>query len=253
MNEQITLILKKPWVIPTAIGVASFSLGAGLGYILGLRKEDENVEEPYEIPDNQMSLFESIELPDPQPEEDMELAFKDVIFEEDKEVRLVQAPAMAPYTHHELDWDAELAVDEDEDEDAEPIVDNVFAHSDDWDYDAELATRTSEDPYILHQDEFINGEMEYDQSTLVYYAGDDIMADESDTPLYGYPSRLGELKFGHGSTDKAVVYIRNEKLHAEWEVLLHTGRFEVEVLGNTIEQEYEEQELKHSVLRFRDE
>jgi len=130
---------------------------------------------------------------------------------------------------------------------------NVFTkEDDDWDYDTEVANRTKDVPYIIHQEEFIADEMNYRQETLTYYAGDDIMADSADTPIYGYQGLMGELKFGHGSKDPSVVYIRNEGIHMEWEVLLHTGLFSVEVMGLSMEQDAEN-EIRHShnVLKFR--
>ncbi len=115
-----------------------------------------------------------------------------------------------------------------------------------WDYDQELLNRDPNTPYIIHKDEFIENEHDYSQETLTYYAGDEIMADPHDTPLYGWFDMMGPLKFGYGSEDPNVVYIRNDTLHYEWEVLKHNGRFEVEVGGLTIEDEYTKQDLKHS-------
>jgi hypothetical protein len=132
------------------------------------------------------------------------------------------------------------------------VVTNVFANLDEgWDYEAELATRDPKIPYIIHQEEFVNDEMGYRQETLTYYRGDDIMADSHDTPIYGYGDLMGELRFGHGSRDKNVVYIRNEGIHMEWEVLLHSGHFATEVLGIEAEKEIEQNELRHSVHKFR--
>lgn len=136
-----------------------------------------------------------------------------------------------------------------EDEEDEPETFNVFTDDDDdWDYEAEMSTRTAEAPYILHIDEFVADEMGFKQETITYYEGDDIMADAADTIIYGYEGLVGELRFGHGSKDKAVVYVRNEKIHMEWEILLHTGSFEQEVLGMAADKEVEE-ELQHSGVR----
>lgn len=125
---------------------------------------------------------------------------------------------------------------------------NVFTMDVDevWDYEAELAGRKPDGPYVIHKDEFMENEFEYSQETLTFYEGDEIMADQTDAPLWGWFDMMGTLKFGHGSEDPNVVYIRNDALHFEWEILRHTGRFEVEVGGMTIEEEYSKQDLKHS-------
>jgi hypothetical protein len=98
----------------------------------------------------------------------------------------------------------------------------------------------------------MNNEMDYNQETLTYYKGDDIVADQSDTPIYNHSGLMGDLKFGHGSGDANVVYIRNDSIQMEWEVLLHEGSFEVEVVGLQVEREYEESDIKHAhERRFR--
>jgi hypothetical protein len=128
----------------------------------------------------------------------------------------------------------------------EAVVINIFKNDDGWDYEQELNNRSNEEPYILHVDEYIGEEMGFKQETLTYYEGDDIMADIMDTPVYNWPTVTGPLKWGHGSKDQNVVYVRNEKLRKEYEILRHSGSFETEVIG------LEETELQHSVLKFRD-
>jgi hypothetical protein len=89
--------------------------------------------------------------------------------------------------------------------------------------------------------------MGYTQTTLTFYSGDNILADEQDSPVYNYESVVGNLRFGHGSNDSNVVYIRNEKLEAEYEVLLFDGSFEIEVLGYVAEANV----IEHSLTKFR--
>lgn len=127
---------------------------------------------------------------------------------------------------------------------------NVFMapNDDDWNYELELEQRNPDVPYVIHADEYINDEMGFKQETITYYETDDIMADIQDTPLYNWYSITGELKWGHGSKDKNVVYIRNEKMRKEYEVLRHYGSFEAEVTGLDLRGG----ELKHSILKFRD-
>lgn len=144
-----------------------------------------------------------------------------------------------------VDQPQELTVDID------PVIINVFAHDDaNWDYEHELSTRANGEPYIIHEEEYISDEMDFRQETLTFYAGDDIMVDSDDTPIYNYTGLMGELKFGHGSRDPNVVYIRNEVLHMEWEILLNPGLFAQEILGLEMERA-DENELNHSVQKFR--
>lgn len=123
----------------------------------------------------------------------------------------------------------------------------------DWDWEAELAARNPLEPYVIHVEEFKENEHNFRQETLTFYAGDEIMSQEpTDTPVYGYLNLMGELKFGHGSKDPSVVYIRNEKLGMEWEILRHHGHYSIEVEGHTMDQDVDEiQHSHHRIYKFR--
>jgi hypothetical protein len=135
----------------------------------------------------------------------------------------------------------------------EPDTANVFDRADPndvWDWEKEKASRSPEAPYILHQDEYLNDQSGYVQKVLTYYAGDDILTDESDTPIYNHHEIVGELVFGHGSNDSRVVYVRNEMHRGEYEILLDNGHYAQEILGLQAEAQIES-ELRHSEYRFR--
>lgn len=212
------------------------------GYILGKRNGDVFVLESDVVEDRIDELVRT--FPRLTPEElDAELA-EDIIEEEE----YTMATGEDFYDDYELESDALQAVEEDELMDAEPASSNIFeSNAQDWDYETELALRSSDEPYTIHVDEYTADEAGCDQRTVVFYNGDRIVADEADNPIYGWEQMMGELNFGHGSNDSSVVYIRNERLMMEWEVLFHSSSFEVEVNGLEIEAEYEaEDELRHS-------
>lgn len=122
---------------------------------------------------------------------------------------------------------------------------------DNWNYDIEVSKRKPDVPYIIHRDEFFANEMDLRQSSLMYYKGDSILCDDQDVPVYNPEKVVGVLEFGKGSQDPSIVYIRNERLQAEYEVILDTGFFQIEVLGQHMEDVYGPEELKHSILKFR--
>lgn len=215
------------------LGVISYSVGVGSGYLIAKKylsqrffpEVDETPTNENPIDENQLSLFD----------EDLEVIVVENILDKQND---------------NIEWFGEETKTSPE----EPIVINVFKSNDDqWDYEAELAIRSSDAPYVIHRDEYIQDEMSFDQTTVTYYVGDDIMCDQKDVPMYGYSSFTGPLKFGHGSGDPDIVYIRNEKLQTEWEVLLHTGSYEIEVLGHDFESRYSKENIAHSLLKFRDE
>jgi hypothetical protein len=101
-----------------------------------------------------------------------------------------------------------------------------------WDYDTERSKRVAGKPYVIHRDE--QEEMGLTQSTFTYYEGDDVLCDERDRVVDARDEILGTdfmEKFGHGSDDPNVVYIRNEDLGVEIEVCRSPNSYAEEVHG----------------------
>ncbi|MCA1806575.1 MAG: hypothetical protein LC687_01745 [Actinobacteria bacterium] len=125
--------------------------------------------------------------------------------------------------------------EEDPAEDEEGSL-NVFLqeNTDDWDIDEEMLGRTKDYPYVISTDEFFHGESGYSQSGLTFYEGDNVLADEKESDI-PYPDPIVGIqnlnRFGEGSGDPLVVYIRNERLSAEYEIIKHEGKYAHEVLG----------------------
>lgn len=114
---------------------------------------------------------------------------------------------------------------------------NVFTDAVDefpWDAELELANRKQEGPYVIHIDE--RHERNYTESTLTYYAGDDVLCDEKDKIIEDQDSVVGVEnldRFGHGSNDLSIVYIRNDDLAIEVEVVKSERTYAEEVHGMT--------------------
>jgi len=102
-----------------------------------------------------------------------------------------------------------------------------------WNYAEELRARTPEYPYVIHQDEFVEGTPGYSKVTYTYYAGDDVLCDEDERPLPHADIIVGRdnLKFGYGTDDEDVVFVRNQKLEIEMEICRTPKSYEEEVLG----------------------
>lgn len=217
MNPRISNLLGKSYAAPALCGVAAFATGLTAIYVSRLINKEKDIVVPAEEDKVQESITSELEG----------LSSPDEFY-------------------HSTDVYVQEVVEE------TPARVNVFMSEsdDDWDYEFELEQRDPDFPYVLHADEYINDEMGYRQATVTYYAGDDIMADMSDTPIYNWASLMGPLEWGHGSKDKNVVYIRNEKVRKEWEVLLHRGSYEIEVTG--FQMDKATGELQHSLRKFRD-
>lgn len=209
---------KREWTITSVVGVVSFGVGAGIGYAVRSykAKRDESIRPPAVVEAFEFDWDAHFNHPPPAAEE------------------------LATRLMSMLDHPAGTMEPEEQDEELATI--NVFPElvHDGWDYSEEEANRGPEKPYILHRDEYDNeNDGSLSQSTLTYYAGDDILTDEHDVPVYNYGTIVGELKFGHGSGDPHIVYVRNEHLKAEYEVILDSGFYSVEVLGQEIEDSFE--------------
>ena len=128
-----------------------------------------------------------------------------------------------------------------------------------WNYLRELAVRKRLQeqnlPYVIHVDEFRENETGYVQLQLTWYAGDEVLADERDTPVDAVDSVVGlenlASKFGHGSANSDILFIRNEKMNIEAEILRSDGKYSFEVLGNELQHSEPIRRVRRS--RFDDE
>lgn len=224
--------ITKSNLIPVAVGVLVLGAGIGIGirYILKRRNK-----------------YEVITLADVRPP-------RVVISEEDhpafnKDVSEVVTPMSVVRTSDPQ----EVVVTVNEEIIAKAkLFASTETDMDHWDYDEEIKKRNPLAPYVLHKDEFFAEEMStenYLQLTYTYYAGDDILVDEDDKPIYNKDAVVGELKFGHGSGDPNCVYVRNMTRDCEYEVLYDPGLYSIEVLGLEMENNERALDLKHSKER----
>lgn len=98
-----------------------------------------------------------------------------------------------------------------------------------WDYAIEIKSRDPLVPYIIHIDEFRQNEPDHTQITVTYYEVDDVLADVRDTPIEDMDETigLGNLgRWGHGSNDEHIVYVRNEYLKLDYEIVRDRGSFQ---------------------------
>jgi hypothetical protein len=136
--------------------------------------------------------------------------------------------------------------------DPEPEVRNIFQDNpppeDDWDWHKERSQRSPMRPYVIHREERDEQEA-YDGVTFTYYDADDVVCNEQDEVLTEADRErvIGEAnleKFGHGSGDSSIVYVRNDRLEMDVEVVRSPNSYAEEVHGF-------EPEIKHSDRRER--
>lgn len=89
-------------------------------------------------------------------------------------------------------------------------------------------------PYVISHDAFMANDPEHSQATLTYYAGDNILADENEedmVDIFETAVGKGTLRFGEESNDPDVVYIRNNELQSDYEVIRRSTKYADDILG----------------------
>lgn len=242
---------KNEWTVPSVVGVVSFGVGVGVGYAIRVYREQRLVRSFDQI-------MEEVESNKNQSQTNINDHDSEnvIMIEEDYDhldvfIDRSEHPSVKEFIPEPLSaLEAKL--------EREPEVSSIFPNpldEDGWNYEEEMAQRAPDIPYIIHRDEFADvtddDGISYSKSTLTYYKGDDILVDDQDVPIYNYEKVASPLTFGKGSQDPSIVYIRNERLEADYEVILDHGHYAVEVLGVEFEQSFENE--KAPLPKFRQE
>lgn len=228
--ETATKFFDSPKKAAFVSGAVCLVVGAGIGYLAGRWKNRGEVVATVQVVDN----FEVVE-----------------------NFRRNQYETLTPRKHTGEKYEEVIEVPRvlDGTEEGVEVLLDIPPKVVEWDAGKELSSRTRNAPYVLHQNEFLEHETDSTQYTYTYYAGDDVLCTEDDEPIQLYTRRVGQLRFGYGSEDPNVFYVRNEKRNEEYEIIRNEGHYSVEVLGLEMEAQIEAQELKHSkgVPKFRKE
>lgn len=219
MNPQLNKILKPSVLVPVLTGITTFAGGLAVGYFLG--KRDRKV---VFIPNE--SELAKIQHDVDEMKERREA--REAAAAEAKKP-IVPEVTVAEHIQRKLDH-----VGEGTPEEVASVPHNVFAQQNwgEWDYEVEKRSRDSATPYVIHEEEFHTNELGFNQLSYLYYAGDDTLADIDLKPLYERHLITGDnLKFGHGSRDPNVVFIRNEERREEYEVTFDPGSHAFDVQG----------------------
>lgn len=129
---------------------------------------------------------------------------------------------------------AETVVQTDKSEPRNVFVEGRELNPDDFDLVEEARHRSLESPYVISKDEFMENEPDYPQNSITYYSGDDVLADDRDQPVDNVEDLVGTdnlSRFGHGSGDKNIVYIRNDRVEVDFEIAYSGGKYSEEVHG----------------------
>lgn len=99
--------------------------------------------------------------------------------------------------------------------------------------DVEEKVEGAVEPWVIALDEFTNDMRFYDKITIYYYNVDDVLTNEEEEPLTNAFELIGDalLSFGDRSEDPDIVYVRNERLSTDYEVIRLNKSYQEAILG----------------------
>lgn len=263
---EVAAVVRNNPVLLAGVGVAVLAVGATAGYFVAkkilttkfealLEDEIANAKEYYKRQNK------AEEYSDP------ETALEAFIPDEEEREALRERARLARFRQesHTVDDEGDLVIaerhteiEEVEVEEEAPKVHNIFRDgdpvevgADTFDYDTEVAQRTEDAPYVITKEEFYENEPDFAQESVTYYGGDGVLADDGDAPIDDISGNVGEDnldRFGAGSHDPRVVYVRNNKRGLDYEITLDDRSFAHVVAGLSDEDEA----LRRPVRRMRD-
>ena len=223
MDVQQMTRLRTSFIVAGA--ALSFFGGAVLGATLAFKKAEAKYAE---IADAEIASMKSYRLKAAKPSEDEEPILVAELAEK-------AVNALETYRGTATPKDDEISAEEFK----MSTIRNVFQASlsdQDFNYELEIAKRAEHpnEPYIISKDEYFENEPDNEQLHVTWFAGDEILADDQDEPMIEGEETVGELnleKFGYGSGDNNVLYVRNEHLGADFEIIRSEGKYAHEVSG----------------------
>lgn len=87
--------------------------------------------------------------------------------------------------------------------------------------------------YPINFEQFDGEETHYSKDTLTYFKGDDVVADENDERIEDIEGIIGAEALSHfDEFSLETVYVRNDRLSSDFEIVLDKGRFSEVVEGH---------------------
>lgn len=85
------------------------------------------------------------------------------------------------------------------------------------------------EPFLVSDEDYWVNERDHSQSTLVYYINDDVLVDETDQVIADEADIVGDsLSVFDKNRDLTVVYVRNNRLRADMEIVIDNDPYEGE-------------------------
>lgn len=200
-------------------------VGAGIGYFVGYKILEKRLAEAFDERLEQETskmreFYEVVKKPYATPEEAVEALIPEAPEGQDPREKNLKT------AYHKIVKKEYVDAQADEQEAAAAVeeIHNIF----------DKPAPDPREPYVIAEDDFMGNDNGFGQSTLTWYAVDDVLVDERDEIIASPNDTIGEkfrTQFGEDSRDQNIVYIRHEKLGLEFEVVRSEGSYKREVLG----------------------
>ena len=253
-------------LLVAGVGLLSLAAGAAGGYFVANRvlekKYVEIAEQEIEEAKRFYSAINKVDYPTPGdmvtaliPEDGAEIEALNAEVGEETDKEKLEREAKEAYLKYTGNYKSKggvtvegetITVTETEETEAgeketvtETVVHNILVDGkpldrDDEAWEKEVAERSEDRPYVISEEEFFENEQDFEQWSMTYYAGDDVLTTDKDEVVEDVDAMVGEdnlTKFGHMSKDMHLVYIKNNKRGLDFEIARSRGKYTVEVLG----------------------
>ena len=99
---------------------------------------------------------------------------------------------------------------------------------------AEVDEVKASKPYVISADQFVENDNDFQQITITYFAKDDVLVDEDREVIDDIDAVIGDDsigKFGTMGSPDNLVYVRNEKMNIDYEVIREDLSYEFDEKG----------------------
>ena len=92
--------------------------------------------------------------------------------------------------------------------------------------EAEAPVEHPDTPYVITPDQFVNEKRYYEKLTLLYYEDDETLTNEIDDRIEDIDTSIGAESIDHfGEWEPDVVYVRNDRIGIDYEVILQHSAY----------------------------
>lgn len=214
--------MSKAWVLVGATSVASAAFGGAIGYFVAFKKIEKKYDELLRDQIAEAKKFYAVAATQQADKPASPIEALETAIAEESNTFIEAVTAVQNYQSVALKPEVV------------PAYQNPFKRPEIPKEQLGRERREEGMPVIITEEEFNQSEFEFDQVSLTYYAGDDILADDKDQEMD--PSSRNQLVGDHNLSafadpDRTIMYVRNLRHKTDFEIARSDGEYAKEVAG----------------------